>query len=88
MDDDIDDQSSYHLCYNVCRSLKSVLTVWLETYPDDFREPPEYRALSSLHEFAVHNTSDNDLALKACYQLSAFRERDSSEHIGSGLGMC
>jgi len=64
-----------------------VLSVWLETYPDDFREPPEYTALTSLLQFALCNASDNDLAQKARDQLSLFRECDSSEHIGSGLGM-
>ena len=77
----------HHSCCNVCRSLKTVLSVWLETYPDDFHEPPEYYTLTSLLQFALCNAVDNDLAQKARDQLSAFRDRDSSEHIGSGLGM-
>jgi len=64
-----------------------VLSAWLETYPDDFREPPEYSALTSLVQFALCNAFDNDLAQKARDQLTAFRHRDSSERISSGLGM-
>jgi len=73
---------------NICRSLKTVLSVWLDTYPDDFREPPEYLTLSSLIEFTLCNACDNDLAQKARDQLSAFRDRDSLELTDSGLGMC
>ena len=76
------------IAMNVCRSLKTVLSAWLETYPNDFREPPEYSTLNSLVQFAICNAYDNELAQKARDQLSAFRERDSSEHIASGLGMC
>jgi len=65
-----------------------VISVWLETYPEDFREPPDYSALTSLIEFALCNAFDNDLAQKAREQLSTFRNRDCLEHIGSGLGMC
>lgn len=68
------------------QSLKTVLSAWLETYPNDFREPPEYSTLNSLVQFAICNACDNDFAQKARDQLSAFRECDSSEHIGSGLG--
>jgi len=73
---------------DMCRSLKTVLSAWLETYPNDFREPPEYSTLNSLVQFAICNACDNDFAQKARDQLSAFRECDCSEHIGSGLGMC
>jgi len=73
---------------NVCRSLKTVVSAWLETYPNDFREPPEYSTLNLLVQFALCNAFDNDLAQKARDQLSAFRDCDSSEHISSGLGMC
>jgi len=76
------------IAMNVCRSLKTVLSAWLETYPNDFREPPEYSTLNSLVQFAICNAYDNELAQKARDQLSSFRERDSSEHIASGLGMC
>jgi len=72
----------------VCRCLKTVLSVWLETYPDDFREPPQYSTLTFLLQFALCNACDNDLAQKARDQLLAFRDRDSLEHISSGLGMC
>jgi len=64
------------------------VSAWLETYPNDFREPPEYPTLNLLVQFALCNAFDNDLAQKARDQLSAFRECDSSEHISSGLGMC
>ena len=70
------------------RSLKTVVSAWLETYPNDFREPPEYSTLNSLVQFAICNACDNDLAQKARDQLLAFRECDSTECIDSGLGMC
>jgi len=73
---------------NTCRSLKTVLSVWLETYPNDFREAPAYSTLTSLLQFALCNAFDNDMAQKARDQLIAFRDHDSSEHISSGLGMC
>jgi len=65
-----------------------VLSVWLETYPEDFREPPEYSTLSTLLQFALCNAFNNDLAQKARDQLLAFRERDSTDPISSGLGIC
>jgi len=63
---------------DMCRSLKTVLSAWLETYPNDFREPPEYSTLNSLVQFAICNACDNDFAQKARDQLSAFRECDCS----------
>ena len=92
-DDDVTARSYMYICIirlamNVCRSLKSVVSAWLETYPNDFRDPPEYSTLNSLVQFAICNACDNDLAQKAHDQLTTFHQCDSSERIESGLGMC
>jgi len=88
MDDHCSSCAVYQSCCNVCRSLKAVLSVWLEAYPEDFREPPEYSALTSLLQFALCNACDYDLAQKARDLMLAYRDSDSSEHISSGLGLC
>jgi len=63
-----------------------VMSVWLDTYPDDFFEPPSYPTLSSLLEFAVTNAVDGDLVQRSRDQLRTFQVREDTELPGSGLG--
>jgi ral guanine nucleotide dissociation stimulator-like 1 len=67
------------------RSLKMVMSVWLDTYPEDFYEPPDYPTLSALIQFTVTNAVDVDLSQKVRDQLATFRNREDTEPRGSGL---
>ena len=59
------------------RSLKSVIFVWLDTYPHDFNKPPEFESLRTLHEFALKHIPDSDLAQRVKLKLTVFSKEDS-----------
>lgn len=65
----------------VCqRSLKVVLLVWLETYHEDFREPPSYPTLALLQKFVHENLPDSDLAENVRKKSNVFhREEEGAE---------
>ena len=48
----------------VCSSLRSVLVCWLDMYPEDFFEPPDFASLVQLIEFSRHHEL-NDVKTKA-----------------------
>lgn len=45
------------------------IRVWLDTFPDDFRDPPLHAALRRLIIFAQQYIPESDLFLKAKYKL-------------------
>ena len=38
-------------CGPYCRSVRTVLRMWMDLYPDDFDSPPYHRALMTLIKF-------------------------------------
>jgi len=68
------------------RSLRTVLAVWMDTYPDDFREPLDYPTLNSILQFSLDSAFDNELAQKARELLSELKRSEEVDHAGSGLG--
>jgi len=58
-----------------CRSLRSVIMLWFEVYPDDFDEPPDYSSLCELLSFAQQYLSESDLARRCIERLQTFRLR-------------
>ena len=56
-----------------CRSLRSVIMLWFEVYPDDFNEPPDYSSLCELLSFAQQYLPETDLARRCTERLDTFR---------------
>ncbi|CAG5124735.1 unnamed protein product, partial [Candidula unifasciata] len=58
------------------RSLKSVVFVWLDTYPEDFHDSPDYICLHVLDKFAREYAPGTDIGRKVKEKLAAFRQED------------
>ncbi|XP_036365562.1 ral guanine nucleotide dissociation stimulator isoform X2 [Octopus sinensis] len=56
------------------KTIKSVISVWLDTYPEDFREDPDYPCLQMLEKFAQECMEDRDLAFRAKHKEERFRK--------------
>lgn len=62
-----------NLYVNICnenncvyfRCIKTVILVWLDSYPDDFHEPPNFPCLTSLIAFAKKFMSGSEVVNKA-----------------------
>lgn len=46
------------------RTLRSALHVWLDAFPEDFRDPPHYPLLNQLLTFCEHQAKDTELHFK------------------------
>ena len=55
------------------RTVKSVISVWMDTYPDDFRDDPDYTCLRTLEEFSKVHVPDSDLATRARHKMEKFQ---------------
>lgn len=60
------------------RVMKTVLCVWLETYPDDFYDPPSHSVLRSLQTFGEKQKQDCEFLQKTSRMLKEFAKRDDS----------
>lgn len=58
------------------RAVKTVLCVWLESYPDDFHDPPSHSVLRSLQKFGEQQMQDGEFCQKTSKILKAFSQRD------------
>lgn len=56
----------------VDRTLKTVLTVWLDAHPEHFYQPPSHGDLHDLIRFAKLNMPDSDLCQRAKVKLESF----------------
>ncbi|XP_059157681.1 ral guanine nucleotide dissociation stimulator-like 1 isoform X1 [Physella acuta] len=65
------------LCENLLRALKSVIFVWLDSYPEDFHDTPEYTCLLELQRFAVDSAAGSGIDVKVKEKLQAFRAEDA-----------
>ncbi|XP_055898714.1 ral guanine nucleotide dissociation stimulator-like 1 isoform X2 [Biomphalaria glabrata] len=65
------------LCENMLRSLKSVLFVWLDSYPEDFHMAPDYTCLHELQKFAKDTAPGSGIEAKVKEKLEAFRQEDA-----------
>jgi len=63
-----------------------VLLVWLDMYPEDFREPPIYPALTLLETFAHENYPDSDLSLKTQQKRDLFLKQEKGADALFGPG--
>ncbi|ESP00875.1 hypothetical protein LOTGIDRAFT_238436 [Lottia gigantea] len=60
------------------KTIRSVLSVWLDTQSEDFREPPDYPCLLDLEDFAKEYIPDSDLALRARHRLEKFQKESKN----------
>lgn len=70
------------------RSMKTVLCVWLETYPDDFYEPPSHCVLRSLQAFGETQKQDCEFVQKTSRMLREFSARDDSSDGATNRNRC
>ncbi|KAK7095563.1 ral guanine nucleotide dissociation stimulator-like 1 isoform X1 [Littorina saxatilis] len=73
------------------KTMKCVLLVWLDKYPEDFQEPPDFPCLTLLESFAREFIPDSDLAAKAQQRLEVFRKelaRSEADNIQFRFSIC
>ncbi|XP_074654188.1 ral guanine nucleotide dissociation stimulator-like 1 isoform X2 [Tubulanus polymorphus] len=59
------------------KSYRGVINIWLDSYADDFRDPPHYASLNKLIEFAVNDCKDVDLRHRAEQRLEKFKREEN-----------
>ena len=52
------------------------MSVWIDQYPEDFREPPDYPCLASIEHFALTHLPDSDLAIRVKHKIDKFKKED------------
>ena len=67
-----------------CRTIRTVLSVWLDGYPDDLKEAPHFPSLHRLLEFVQCNMSDGDVVQRVKRRLDSFLRDDDSHTYISG----
>lgn len=78
--------SRHHLIILVLlRALRLTLQVWLDAYPEDFRDPPKFTCLQQLREFTRANLPDSDLNIKVGYKLEKMRKEEETKGESSSL---
>ncbi|XP_064649116.1 ral guanine nucleotide dissociation stimulator-like 1 isoform X3 [Lineus longissimus] len=58
------------------KSIRSVVHVWLDSFPEDYREPLNYPCLHSLLDFARTKAKDTDLENRAKHKLEKYRKQE------------
>lgn len=59
-----------------CKTLRQALHVWLDQYPEDFREPPNFPCLSQLEAFVQRTMPDSELDMKLRRIAKLLRDPD------------
>ncbi|XP_050439024.1 ral guanine nucleotide dissociation stimulator-like 1 isoform X2 [Adelges cooleyi] len=54
------------------KTVISALHVWLDSYPEDFRDPPLHTCLRCLHSFTYSYLPKTELHIKATYRLDRY----------------
>ncbi|XP_026325565.1 ral guanine nucleotide dissociation stimulator isoform X3 [Hyposmocoma kahamanoa] len=68
------------------KTLVACLHVWLDTYPEDFRQPPHHPALQQLLAFTQLHLPGSELHSKVLQKLAIFSaERNGSFKQGAGV---
>ncbi|XP_076314128.1 ral guanine nucleotide dissociation stimulator-like [Tachypleus tridentatus] len=58
-----------------CRTIIHVLHVWLDTYPEDFNEPPEFYTLQQLLEFGMSVNPEGALHCHSLEKLQKYKDQ-------------
>ncbi|ELT96210.1 hypothetical protein CAPTEDRAFT_226540 [Capitella teleta] len=61
------------------KTIRTVTSVWLDLYPDDFKEPSEFPTLHLLIDFAKRYMPESDLQHRASRNLSVFHRDEDPE---------
>lgn len=64
------------------RTIKSVLSVWMDSFPEDFRDPPNYPCLHTLESFAKQHIPESDLSVRVRHKIDKFRKEDIGNSDG------
>jgi hypothetical protein len=64
-------------------SIKKIFYMWLDRYPEDFNEPPDYPHLNQLNAFAFKYSTDNDILCKFIQQK--YDEFERSNYLNSNV---
>ncbi|XP_048775777.1 ral guanine nucleotide dissociation stimulator-like 1 isoform X4 [Ostrea edulis] len=67
---------------NQQKTFKSVISVWMDTYPDDFRDHPDYTCLTTLESFSRQFIPESDLELRARHKIEKFQSEAVSKSDG------
>lgn len=65
----------------VRRTLISALHVWLDSYPEDFRDPPNHPALCQLLNFCEDHLPATELEAKVRHRLHRYSQEANCEPI-------
>ncbi|XP_045785446.1 ral guanine nucleotide dissociation stimulator isoform X3 [Maniola jurtina] len=70
------------------KTLVACLHVWLDTYPEDFRQPPHHPALQQLLAFTQLHLPGSELHSKVLQKLAIFSAERNGSAGGGGGGVC
>ncbi|KAB7495696.1 Ral guanine nucleotide dissociation stimulator-like 1 [Armadillidium nasatum] len=62
------------------KAIRLTLQVWLDTYIDDFRDPPLFSSLSQIQEFAKVYLPDSDLSIKINHKMNKLKKEDEAKN--------
>lgn len=65
------------------RTLEKVLLVWLDMYPEDFYEPPQFLSLLQLKEFASKYVPGSVMELRAKHRLLKYTKSENGDVYGT-----
>ncbi|KAF8790675.1 ral guanine nucleotide dissociation stimulator-like 1 [Argiope bruennichi] len=65
------------------RTLEKVLLVWLDMYPEDFYEPPQYLSLLKIKDIAAKYVPGGALELRAKHRLVKYKRGECGGFSGS-----
>lgn len=53
--------------------------MWIDTYPDDFHDPPSYLCLAKLEKFARQHVPESDLGIRLKHKIDKFKREDNNK---------
>lgn len=77
----VDNNSFIYLTF---RTLISALHVWLDSYPDDFKESPNHLTLTQLLQFCKEHLPGTELEAKAKHRLEKYGREPRVDSLLSG----
>jgi len=73
-----DGKMKQHVKESHRRSIKSFLSVWIDTYPEDFRDPPTFPCLKQLISLAERHMPGSDIVTRATHKMERFKKDEES----------